>query len=324
MSRAKNNVLLLSAGRRVELLQAFKNEVAKRHLPAKVYAADLKPELSAACQLADQAFAVPRVTAEGYMDHLLELCTREDVGLVIPTIDTELLGLAEARSRFAAEGIHLIISDESLIHRCRDKRHTADLFRELEIATPRIMDRDDLSFPCFAKPYDGSRSIGATKLNTASEFTESMRVDHKLMFMEYIDKPHEEYTVDIYFDKFGDLRCLVPRRRLEVRDGEINKGVTLRNHVYVYLQERLKHMKGARGCLTLQLFAHPEESRYAALEINPRFGGGFPLSYAAGANYPGWLIDEYLLGKDIQFFDDWESNLLMLRYDAQVLVHDAS
>lgn len=323
MSRAKTNVLLLSAGRRVELLQAFKNEVTKRHLSAKVYAADLKPELSAACQLADQAFAVPRVTAEGYMDYLLELCVREDVGLVIPTIDTELLGLAEARSRFAAKGIHLVISDESLIHRCRDKRHTADLFRELEISTPRILDRDAVSFPCFAKPYDGSRSIGAAKLNAVSEFTDSMRLDPKLMFMEYIDKSHEEYTVDIYFDKSGDLRCLVPRHRLEVRDGEISKGITRRNHVYAYLLERLKHVKGARGCLTFQLFSHPDGNRYAALEINPRFGGGFPLSYTAGANYPGWLIDEYLLDKDINFYDGWEPNLLMLRYDAQVLVHDA-
>lgn len=324
MSRAKTNVLLLSAGRRVELLQAFKNEVAKRHLPAKVYAADLKPKLSAACHVADQAFAVPRVTAEGYMDHLLELCVRENVGLVVPTIDTELLGLAEARSRFAAEGIHLVISDESLIHRCRDKRHTGDLFRELEIDTPRILDRDALSFPCFAKPYDGSRSVGAAKLNAASEFTDSMRQDSKMMFMEYIDASHEEYTVDIYFDRSGHLRCLVPRHRVEVRDGEVNKGVTRRNHVYTYLLERLKYVEGARGCLTLQLFVHPMENRYAALEINPRFGGGFPLSYAAGANYPGWLLDEYLLDQDIQFFGGWESDLLMLRYDAQVLVHNVS
>ena len=324
MSRTKTNVLLLSAGRRVELLQAFKNEIAKRHLSAKVYATDLKPELSAACHVADQAFSVPRVTAEGYLDHLLELCIREDVGLVVPTIDTELLGLAKARSRFAAEGVQLVISDESLIHRCRDKRHTADLFRELDIATPQIMDRDDLSFPCFAKPYDGSRSIGAAKLNTASDLTDSMHMDSKLMFMEYIDASHEEYTVDIYFDQFGHLRCLVPRHRLEVRDGEVNKGITRRNHIYTYLLERLKYLEGARGCLTLQLFAHPTGNRYAALEINPRFGGGFPLSYAAGAYYPGWLLDEYLLCKDIQLFDGWESDLLMLRYDAEVLVHNAS
>jgi carbamoyl-phosphate synthase large subunit len=93
--------------------------------------------------------------------------------------------------------------------------------------------------------------------------------------------------------------------------------------VYEYLLEKLTKIDGARGCLTVQLFAHPNAQRYAALEINPRFGGGFPLSYAAGANYPGWLIDEYMLQQEIIFFDGWASDLMMLRYDAHVLVSNA-
>ena len=321
MNRQKNNVLVLSAGRRVELLQAFRRELKARLPTSAVYATDLNPALSAACQVADKAFAVPRVTAEGYMDQLLELCVSQHVGLVVPTIDTELLGLAQARSRFEREGVHLVISDESLIHRCRDKRQTAALFAELGVAVPRIMQPGELSFPCFAKPYDGSRSVGALKLPTVADLTDVMRADPKLMFMEYIDASHDEYTVDAYFDRAGRLRCLVPRHRIEVRDGEINKGVTRKNHVYQYLLDRLGHIQGARGCLTLQLFAHPQGHRYAGLEINPRFGGGYPLSYAAGAKYPGWLVDEFLLGREVDFFDGWEADLLMLRYDAQVLVH---
>lgn len=321
MANSSANVLLLSAGRRVELLQAFQRELSARSISAAVYATDLNPSLSAACQVADKAFAVPRVTADGYIDRLLELCVRQGVGLVVPTIDTELLGLAQARSRFEREGVVLVISDESLIQRCRDKRQTAALFGELGVTVPRIMQPDELSFPCFAKPYDGSRSVGAMKLRTAADLTETMRADPKLMFMEYIDASHHEYTVDAYFDRAGRLRCLVPRHRIEVRDGEINKGITRKNHVYEYLLQRMGQVHGARGCLTLQLFAHSQEQRYAALEINPRFGGGYPLSYAAGANYPGWLIDEYLLGREVDFFDGWEADLLMLRYDAQVLVH---
>lgn len=324
MDARKTNVLLLSAGRRVELLQAFKRELAMRFPRSALYAADLRPELSAACQVADKAFAVPRVTAENYMDRLLELCVDQRVGLVVPTIDTELLGLSEARSRFAEEGIHLVISDESIVRCCRDKRRTAELFGELDVAVPEIMGRDELRFPCFSKPYDGSRSVGAAKLATAADLTEAMRADPKLIFMEYIDASHDEYTVDMYFDRSGQLCCLVPRHRLEVRDGEISKGITRKNHVYRYLLDRLARIRGARGCLTLQLFAHPQGERYAGLEINPRFGGGYPLSYAAGANYPGWLIDEYLLDRKITLFEGWEANLLMLRYDAQVLVHEAS
>lgn len=320
----KKNVLLLSAGRRVELLQAFKNEIKIRGLQARVLATDLNPKMSAACHVAEEFFEMPRVTADGYMDKLLALCEEQQVGLVVPTIDTELLGLAQTRTDFAAKGIHLVISDEALVQKCRDKRQTAEMFSGLGIDTPSILDRSQLSFPCFAKPYDGSRSIGVAKLENASALTQGMLDDPKLMFMEYIDRSFDEFTVDVYFDRLGALKCLVPRHRLEVRDGEISKGVTRKNHVYHYLLDKLRRIEGARGCLTVQLFAQPEGQRYAALEINPRFGGGYPLSYAAGAKYPGWLIDEYLLNKEVQFFESWEADLLMLRYDAQVLARYAA
>lgn len=320
---ARQNILLLSAGRRVELLRAFKRELALRESSASVFATDLKPSLAAACKVADNAFAMPRVTEAGYTEKLLELCLRENVGLVVPTIDTELLGLAQARSTFASHGINVVISDERVIRSCRDKRLTSDLFKALDISSPRIMERHMLTFPCFAKPYDGSRSIGAVKLAQASDLTNAMQSDLKLMFMEYIDSSHEEYTVDAYYDRNGMLQCMVPRHRLEVRDGEISKGITRRNEVYDYLLPRLSRLKGARGCLTIQLFAKPDTHSFAASEINPRFGGGFPLSYAAGADFPGWLIDEYLYGKSIAFCESWESDLLMLRYDEQVIVRNA-
>jgi len=111
MKSNKSNVLLLSAGRRVELIKAFKQELQLRCLSSMILATDLKAEMSAACQLADQAFALPRVTDPGYMDKLFALCLHHKVGLVIPTIDTELLSLAQQRYRFAAEGIEFVISD---------------------------------------------------------------------------------------------------------------------------------------------------------------------------------------------------------------------
>lgn len=322
MSDQKRNVLLLSAGRRAELMQAFRAEMDKRGLQARLLATDLRPELAAACWQADASFAVPRVTDPGYLDHLLELCVQQNVGLVIPTIDTELLGLAQSRARFAESGIQVVVSSDALVEQCRDKRRTAGLFESLDIDVPRTFNKEAIEFPCFAKPYDGSRSIGAAHLRSEAALTTSMLSDPKLMFMEYVDSTHTEYTVDAYYDRKGNLRCMVPRLRMEVRDGEISKGVTRRDHVYEYLCNRLRHIEGARGCLTIQLFARAQPRRFAALEINPRFGGGFPLSYAAGANYPGWLIDEYLLDQDVQFFDAWEKDLLMLRYDAKVLVRD--
>jgi carbamoyl-phosphate synthase large subunit len=315
-----NNVLILAAGRRVELVQAFQAELSARLPGAGVFATDLRPELSSACQVADRAFALPRVDDASYADALLRLCEKNQIGLVVPTIDTELLLLAAERARFEAHGVHLAISDFALISDCRDKRRTAALFEGIGIGSPKIYPRDAVRFPAFAKPYDGSSSIGAVALLSAESLTPALLADEKLMFMEFIGPDHVEYTVDAYYDRTGTLTCLVPRQRLEVRSGEVSKGVTRGGQLYDFLLPRLARVSGGRGCLTIQLFVNHQERTCAGIEINPRFGGGFPLTHAAGAAYPGWLIDEYLLDRKLEFFDGWKRNLLMLRYDAKVLV----
>ena len=315
------NILILSAGRRVELVQAFSTELKYRLPDSLVFAADMKPEYSAACHVADGRFTVPRVTASDYAETLIDLCLTNKIGLVVPTIDTELLPLAIEVNRFAENGIHLILSSSELIGLCRDKRKTARLFDNIGLSYPEMYPRDSLRFPCFAKPFNGSCSIGASAVYSCDQLTQSMLDDESLIFQQLIDRSFTEFTVDAYYNRSGELCCLVPRERLEVRAGEVSKGVTRRHQVYEYLLPRLSLLEGARGCITFQLFAKPAEEQFYALEINPRFGGGYPLSYSAGANYPGWLIDEYLLGKDIGFIDDWEPDLIMLRYDAKVLVH---
>ena len=318
-----NNILILSAGRRVELAEIFRQETKKRELKAKVYAVDVYPEHSAACQIVDQAYAAPRVTDPFYLEFLLRLCQKHEIGLVVPTIDTELALLAEHRHKFDAIGVSLVISTLDFVLNCRDKRRTIDLFTDLKIDSPSIYDRDKLSFPCFAKPYDGSCSVGARRIEAPNQMTADLLADKKMIFMELIGSNYSEYTVDVYFDRQESLRCLVPRKRVEVRAGEVSKGITHKNHVYNYLLNRLHKVKGARGCINLQLFVADDPEHILGIEINPRFGGGFPLSDSAGANFVGWLLDEYLLGKNIPFYDQWEDNLLMLRYDAKILVHGA-
>jgi len=315
------NILLLSVGRRVELAQAFLAEIKSRDIAAKLLATEMNPEYSAACQVVNLAIKAPRVTDPTYIDFLLKTCAEERVGLVVPTIDTELLLLAQHRKQFESSGVHIVISDETLIQACRDKRLTADLFRQVGLDTPKIYERSAITFPCFAKPYDGSCSIGAMAIRSPGMLSDAIVKDATMMFMELIEGDFDEYTVDAYFDRHGVLRCFVPRHRIETRAGEVSKCVTRRNHVYEYLKDKLPALQGARGCITLQLFSKAATGQFAALEINPRFGGGFPLTYNAGANYPGWLIDEYLFDREIPFLIDWQSNLMMLRYDAKVLVH---
>lgn len=320
----RNNILILSAGRRVELVQDFQSEAKRFSESMKVFTADLLPHMSSACHVSDGAFAVPMIADDTYIDSILELALSQNIGLIIPTIDTELLKLAHARDKFEEAGIHIVISDSELITVCRDKRLTINLFADYGIDTPEIYDRDNLTFPCFAKPYDGSRAVGAARLDKPSDLTAEMAANPKLMFSRLIDIENEfsEFTVDMYYDRQGRLKCAIPRERLEVRSGEVSKGITRKNALYRILLEKMSVLKGARGCITAQFFMSKTDDRLYGIEINPRFGGGFPLTYAAGGNYPGWLIREYLLGEEIPFTDDWEDKLMMLRYDAKVLVHE--
>src|SRR5690606_17327886 len=89
------------------------------------------------------------------------------------------------------------------------------------------------------------------------ELTEYHMNNEKFMFMEYIDKKeHDEFTVDMYYDRKSELKCIVPRKRIHVRAGEVNKGITKKNIIVSYLRQRLHKIEGAVGCLTLQVFLH--------------------------------------------------------------------
>ena len=317
-----SNILITSAGRRVELVESFKLECEKINNDLKVICIDLNPQLSPACQVADLCFQAPRVTSEKYISFLKETCANNSIALIVPTIDTELLILSEHREEFLKLGINIIISDTFLIKACRNKNHSADFLNNIEIETPDIYNVNNLNFPCLVKPYDGSRSEGVYVLNDESMLTKNILENPKNIFMELVPENYDEYTIDIYYDQFGVLKSLVPRLRIETRAGEVSKGLTSKGDVYNYLKDKLNNLKGAKGCINLQLFANVNEKSFKAIEINPRFGGGYPLSYSAGANFPRMYIQEYILKETVDFLNDWEDNLLMMRYDSKVLIHD--
>lgn len=316
-----NNILITSAGQRVSLVKAFQKELKILDTDNKVYTVDLNPKLAPACHVSDGYRKVKKVTNPDYIAELLAICKDLKIKIIVPTIDTELLILSENKELFIKEGIIPIVSELSFVKKCRDKRITNQFFTDNRIDIPKTLDKGDLSFPVFIKPYDGSLSKDIFLIENEVELTDYHLSNSKLMFMEYIDHDkHDEYTVDTYYDRNGVLKCIVPRKRIFVRAGEVNKGVTHKNEIVGYIKERLMHINGALGCLTMQFFYNPESKRIIGIEINPRFGGGYPLSYLAGANYPKFIIDEYIFNKEIDFFSDWEDNLLMLRYDDEILV----
>lgn len=317
------NILITSAGRRVSLLQAFQKELEKSVKDGKVFAADANPILSAACHIADGYFEVPRLDDKSYIESILQECIQRDIKLIVPTIDHELLLLAEHKQLFADKGITVLVSDPDLIRKCRNKKLTQEFFESKNIPVPKEFKKDDYRLPLFIKPIDGSRSVDTYIIHSKEQLTDYHFENEKLLFFEYLDHDvYDEYTCDLYYDCKHQLKCAVPRKRIEVRDGEVNKGLTCNNALVGFLKQHLGLLQGAVGCITAQFFMHRETEKIFGIELNARFGGGYPLSYLAGANFPKWILEEYYHQKQVEDqFDCWEDNLLMLRYDSEVLVH---
>lgn len=320
MTSEKYNILITSAGRRVQLVRFFQQALSKCGVSGCVLAMDLNPEWSSAARVADARFVSPRATDGDYGAFLLELVQREHIRLIIPTIDTDLLPLAGLSAALRDLKCEVVISDAELIAVCRDKHRTNDWFHAMGFETPRILNRCHLVYPCFVKPRDGSGSVGACAVLSPQMLSAHTLEDDNLLFMTYCDpQEYDEYTVDVYYDRNGKMTCLVPRKRIEVRAGEISKGIALKGKTYEYLWTRLQSVPGARGCLTYQFFVTKGEDRWLGSELNARFGGGYPLTHAAGANFPQWLVREYLLGEQIPVFEGWRDRTAMVRYDSEII-----
>jgi carbamoyl-phosphate synthase large subunit len=313
------NILVTSAGRRVELVQEFQTVLKSFDLPHSVFCADLMPKLSAACLVADKYFQVPSASDKQYPSALLDICLDHNIGLIVPTIDTELQVLSDNRERFKHHGVEVLISAPQLIRACRDKRLTTEIYEKIGISYPRLYDKNYLRFPLFCKPYDGSCSIGVKTIYSETDLTPEILANDKNMYMELVGSEYIEYTCDAYFNLDSELCCLVPRERLEVRAGEVSKGITRKGYVYEHLLKRIGKLEGAIGCITFQVFGNPSTGEIRALEINPRFGGGYPLTSASGATFVEWIVREFLMDQRVTFYESWKNNLCMLRYDAKVL-----
>lgn len=320
MTSVPGSVLISSAGRRVNLVRFFQRAMRDHAVDGRVLVSDANPDWSAAARVADVSIRVPLVSDPDYRASLVALVRREGIRLIVPTVDTELLQLARMRDELRGIGCEVSVSDAAVILASRDKRRSDVWFREMGFETPEIYAREALRFPCFVKPYDGSLSRGARALLTRDMLSGDLLADDHIMFMELLSSAEfDEYTVDAYYSRTGALKCLVPRQRVEVRGGEISKGVARKGPTFDYLRARLGRVTGARGCLTFQFFASRAAKRWVAIELNARFGGGYPLSYAAGANYPEWLVREYFFGEDVPEFDTWRDRTAMVRYDDEVV-----
>jgi carbamoyl-phosphate synthase large subunit len=317
------NILFSSAGRRVSLIRLFRKSLEKLGLKGKLIAADLS-KTAPAMHVADIKYPVPRVTDPEYVPRLMEVCKKERVRLLIPLIDPELPLLARARGEFEDINTTINISSPETADIASDKRSTFQFFRSIDVSTPwlyeyKLKDKsflDKVSFPVIIKPSRGSASMSIYLAHDPEElFFYASRVEQPVL-QQYISG--REYTTDVLLDTNQKVICAIPRMRLEVRAGEVSKGMTVRQTKVIQGVKKIaENLPGAFGVMNIQCF-EDEDGELFFSEINARFGGGFPLAYRAGADLPKWLIQTVLGQKVKEATASWQEGLVMLRYDDEI------
>lgn len=221
-SGAALNVVISSAGRRVGLLQAFRHALSTLGLEGSVSVVDLTSD-AATFPLADSAWTVPRCTDDAFVPTMLELCSTHDLGLVVPTIDTELGVWAAHRQAFAEIGTSVVVSSPEVVAISADKQRTHEWLTEHGLPTVRqaspaevLADITAWRFPLIAKPTAGSRSIGLVVAQNADDLA---RLPADVDYVVQTIAPGREYTVSVFADPSGVVRSAVPRLRLETRGG---------------------------------------------------------------------------------------------------------
>ena len=314
------NILILSAGRRVELVKRFQRAAKELNIVSKMIGADMS-ELAPALFFCDEKIIVPRISEDNYISTIIEICQKYDVKLVIPTIDTELLKIAENIELFNQIGVRVNISSFEVIQICRNKKNTQKWLEENGFDVPKMITDEDIqsnhySFPLFIKPLDGSSSINAFKLENKEQLD---------FFKAYVPNPiiqemvvGKEYTIDAVCDFEGNPITIVPRQRLAVRAGEIQKGKIEKDREIIEKVKELLIALKPKGHITIQCIKG-EDAKIYFLEINPRFGGGAPMSIDAGADSPKNLY-QLLMEKKLEYNENYQDELYFSRFDDAIML----
>jgi carbamoyl-phosphate synthase large subunit len=324
------NVLISAAGRRGALVRLWQADLRSVDPDGRVVAVDAS-RLSAAARLADAAEVVPYTDDPAFLPALLDVCKRHDIGLIVPTHDGEGPAYVRHREALEAAGVVLSLPGDEAISVALDKVRTDEWLRAHDIPTVAtaplqvaLDDRDAWPLPLVVKPARGSSGEGVSFARTEADLRWRAREEHWSLIAQE-PAGGVEFTADAWADRSGTCRCVVPRRRIEVRAGEVSKSLTVRWPEAEALVARLvTALPGAFGCVTVQFFAQDRDaSSIQVIEINTRYGGGYPLSWEAGARYPLWTLQELLGLPSTAAPDRWRDGLAMLRYDDAVFVDGA-
>ncbi len=313
------NVLITAASRRVPLVQAFQSALAASGRRGRVIVTDVNP-LSPAVHVAERWYHVPMATSPDYLDAIIGICEAERISLIVPTIDDELEIFASAAKWFLARGIRVAVSPEWTSKTCNDKLATCRYLREHGVrAAQTWLPAEvpaDTSFPLFIKPRSGRGGVGAFQVHSAKDLAFFSDYVETPVVQEFLDGP--EYTIDLFCDFTHQPISIVPRERVVVRAGVMDRGRTVQDPALIALAESVAAAMPFLGAVNIQCRVVKGEP--VVFEINPRFSGGIPLTIAAGADFPLYLLDLTAGRRVAPRIGRFRGDLWLTSYEASIFV----
>lgn len=312
------NILLTSAGRRSYLVKYFKDALGNE---GTIHAAN-SSIYSPAMEAADKAVRTPIIYSDEYIPFLLNYCREERINAIIPLFDVDIPVLARNRDRFEQMGVRLIVSDIKIVEICNDKWLTYQFLKGNGFGTPQTfcdlqkvfdaLKTKEISFPVIIKPRWGMGSIDIYEAENEEELEVLFKKAKREIFKSYLkyesklDEERcvivqekiigQEYGIDNINDLDGHYRSTIIRKKISMRSGETDCAEIVEEPMVRETAQRLASLTKHIGNMDVDMFV--EDDRVYVLEMNVRFGGGYPFSHIAGVDLPKAIV-QWLKGADV-------------------------
>jgi carbamoyl-phosphate synthase large subunit len=310
-------ILLSSVGRRGYLVKYFKQAVGNA---GEVWGAD-SSSYAPAFRYCDHVMLLPRVGEAGYGDKLLALCRKNKIDMVVPLIDPELEVLAAHYDEFRSNGVMAVVSPARTIDIAFDKYQTWLHAKQAGIDVPetvttieealKFISAGKFAWPVMVKPRRGSASMYVYNCRNEDELQLAFRNCPAPMIQQFISG--DEYGYDIFCDSDFKPVSVFCKLKLAMRAGETDKAVSVNDKKLIDLGVKIARAFPMFGPADVDV--RTGNKGPVLLEINPRFGGGYPCSHLCGADFPAKLIAICKGQKLIPNIGGYKAGVYMLKQD---------
>lgn len=318
------NILFCSVGRRAELLKDFRKSMGAK---GRIIVSE-NSETAPAIYFADKYYLVPKINHPNYINIIIDICKKEKIDVITTVIDPEIEILSKNRDQFEKMGVLVLAPDSQTAELCFDKFkmykwltkcgiRTVKTFGDIE-EFEKARENGEISYPVFVKPRCGSGSVGAHIVTNDEDLKKAYKEDSTLIIQEYMGGA-EDIDADVYVDAISNTPVSIfTKRKLSTKIGGANKTISFKDDSLVdFIQSVIKWFK---FCGPLDMDLWKKNGNYYLSEINPRFGGAYLHAYGAGIDFVKLIENNVNSIKNRECFNCYEEGVLMMMYDAVVIV----